>query len=159
MSLTLPPTAVGPRPEARPEVEGAGAALEWSFNPWRQATPRAVLGTVAFVLAAVSIATLRLPPLAAAVLLVVFTSDFLQVVFPSRCRVDEQGVARRLLFWERRPWDRIRVARVGQQGLFVSPSVRPAALASFRGMLLPIPTAAPAALVNELRRRLTLHGL
>ena len=162
MSAVLPTPGVTPRPDGAPDGAAAetGAPLEWTFNPWRQSLSRAVLGASALLGILALMPLLGLPPLAAAALIAVFASEFSQVIFPARCRVDDQGVARRLaFFWERRPWDRIRKARVGRQGLFVSSHLRPAVLVSFGGMMLPFSPAAPPTLVGELRLRLAQHGL
>jgi len=162
MSAAITPPAAAPRPDAATQGmdAGAGAALEWTFNPWRQNLPNALLGTLTALGIMVLITGLGLPPLAAGALALVFLGAVQPALVPARCRVDEEGVARRLAFgWERRPWSCIRRARVGRNGLFVSPLRHSSVLASFRGLWLPVPPAAPPTLVAELRLRLAQHGL
>ena len=97
MSAVLLPPAAGLRPEAAPQgtEAGAGAALEWTFNPWRQNLPIALLGALAMLGIMVLIASLGLPPLAAGALALVFLGTVQPALFPAHCRVDEEGVALR----------------------------------------------------------------
>jgi hypothetical protein len=153
-----PASAVGAGPA--PDANAAGAALEWTFNPWRQSLPQAAFGALAVVVAMTGVARLGLPPLATVALAIAFLGTVQPALLPARCRVDEEGVARRIgVRWDRRPWSTIRVARFGRRGLFVSPLAHSTLLASFRGLWLPVPPAAKAALEDELRRRLAQHGL
>jgi hypothetical protein len=106
------------------------------------------------------IASFGLPLLAAMAMALAVLATVHSAILPTQCRVDGEGVARRLAFaWERRPWAGIRRAVLRRQGLFVSPRLRLGVLASFQGMWLPLPTAAAQELEDELRRRLALHGL
>jgi hypothetical protein len=80
---------------------------------------------------------------------------------PIECRVDGNGVARRVLFaWDRRTWPEIRRARVSVTGLFVSPLARRSRLDRFRGLFLPVPhrAARAAPLLEALRQELGRHG-
>jgi len=151
MSVTLPAVAPGP---------GAATALEWSFNPWRQDIRRALVGVIATAAVTGLIAGLGLPPLATAALALVFLATVHSAFLPTRCRVDEEGVARRLAFaWERRPWGAFRRAVLGPRGLFLSSRLHPGPLESFRGLWLPIPPDAAPTLPGELRDHLARHGL
>jgi hypothetical protein len=135
-------------------------ALEWTFNPWRQDLRRAAVGAVTTAAAAILLAGAGLPAFAVAALALAFLATVHQAIFPTRCRVDGEGVARRLgLGWERRPWESIRSATLGRGGLFVSPGMGREVLATFRGLWLPLPSSEAEALVGELRRRLAARGL
>ena len=103
MSAALPP-------------EGAEAPLEWTFNPWRQDVRNAAVGTVLAIAVLGLIAGFGLPPLAIAVMAAIFLATVHPAILPTRCRVDGEGVARRLAFvWSRRPWNGIRRARLGRE--------------------------------------------
>ena len=81
---------------------------------------------------------------------------------PTQCRVDAEGVGRRVLFaWDRRAWREIRRARVGVRGLFVSPFAQRTRLDRFRGLFLPVPrrSAGATQLLAALRQELVRHGL
>ena len=138
----------------------AEAALQWTFNPWRQDLRNALVGAIAAAAVTTLVAGLGLPPLAIAALALVFLAAVHPAFLPTRCRVDDEGVARRFAFgWERRRWEAIHRASLGRRGLFVSPGLRPGPLESFRGLWLPIPPTAAPALLDELRGRLKQHGL
>ncbi len=163
-----PPADAAARSDAPMRLEDGAAGveavaetvLEWSFNPWRQNLRNAMVGAIATAMITALIAGLGLPPLAVAALALVFLASVHSAILPTHCRVDNEGVARRLAFgWERRPWGLIRRASLGRKGLFVSPRFHPGPLDSFRGLWLPVPPPAGAALVDELRRRLAQHGL
>ena len=163
MSAALPPPAAAtlvPENTAAAGVAEAEAALEWTFNPWRQDLGKALVGALMTVAIAGLIASLGLPLFAAVALTLAVLATVHASFLPIRCRVDEMGVARRLAFgWERRPWGGIRKAWLGRRGLFVSPRLREGVLASFQGLWLPVSQAEAPALMDELRRRLVLHGL
>jgi hypothetical protein len=140
--------------------QDAASPLEWTFNPWRQDLGSALVGVIAATAIVGLIASLRLPPLAGVALALGFFAAIHGAFLPTRCRVDDDGVARRMAFaWERRPWTAIRRAALGRRGLFVSPRLRPGPLESFRGLWLPIPAADAQDLRGELRGRLALRGL
>jgi hypothetical protein len=142
-----------------PPPPGGDQPLEWTFNPWRQDYRTAIVGAVVTVAVAVLIAGFELPPLAVAVLTLVFLASLHAAFLPTRCRVDDEGVARRLAFvWSQRPWSGIRRARLGRHGLYVSTQRHPGALTPFRSLWLPVPQAAAPLLLDELRRRLAQHG-
>ncbi len=147
-------TAAAPVPPA-----GGAPPLLWSHQPWRDEPWRAASGLVAGValaLLAVRMAPAPLAGWALAVALLLVTGP---AYLPTACRVDEAGVARRVgLGWERRPWDRIRRARLGRAGLYVSTLARGGPLEPFRGLLLPLPRRADPALVAALRAALETHG-
>jgi hypothetical protein len=156
--------ASGADPESRPaEVEAfshSEEALEWTFNPWRQDLRNASVSALVAAAVVLVIARLGLPPLAVVALALVFLGAVHSAFLPTRCRVDAEGVARRLGFgWERRPWSVVRRAVLVPRGLFVSPRTRPGPLESFRGLWLPLPAGAAPALLGGLRARLVRRGL
>jgi hypothetical protein len=162
MTTALPGARAGrDRAGAIPDqVAAPDPPLEWTFNPWRQDLRNALVAALTATAATAVVAGFQLPPLALAALAIAFLSALHPAFLPTRCRVDADGVARRLAFvWERRAWPGIRRATVGPRGLFVSPRLRPSALDTFRGLWLPVPPETAAALVAELRRRLAAHGL
>jgi hypothetical protein len=145
---------------AGPPPAGAAAPLEWTFNPWRQDRRIAVVAAIVVLVVAILIAGFELPPLAVFGLTLVFLASIHPAILPTRCRVDEAGVARRMAFvWERRPWSAIRRACLARHGLYVSTLSHQSALSPFRSMWLPVPRTEPPALLEELRRRLAGHGL
>lgn len=140
-------------------LPGTDPPLEWTFNPWRQDYRAALVGAVVAVAVAVLVAGFRLPPLAVAALTLVFLTSIHAAFLPTRCRVDEEGVARRLTFvWSRRAWSGIRSAHLDRQGLFVSAQRHRGALTPFQSLWLPVPRATAPRLLEELRQRLAQHG-
>jgi hypothetical protein len=145
---------------AGPPPKGAAAPLEWTFNPWRQDHRIAVVGAIVAGAVAILIAGFELPPLAVFGLTLAFLASIHSAILPTRCRVDEEGVARRLAFvWERRPWGAIRRACLERHGLYVSTLSHRSALTPFRSLWLPVPRTGAPTLLEELRRRLADHGL
>lgn len=146
-----------------PGSADAPAAVEWTTNPWREAPVRAasaaIGGLLLWLLAAWLLPGERLlATLMGVAVLVVLAPG----MAPTRCRVDEDGVARRVLFaWERRAWPAILRARVGVHGLFVSPFAQRSRLDRFRGLFLPVPrrAAGSASLLEALRREVGRRGL
>jgi len=145
------------------ERAGSAAAVEWTVSPWREDPARAVFAVIAalllWLLAAWLLAEERLLStlMGLAVLLVLAPG-----MTPTQCRVDGDGVARRVLFaWDRRAWPEIRRARVGVAGLFVSPFARRSRLDRFRGLFLPVPRreTGTAPLLEALRQEVARHGL
>jgi hypothetical protein len=157
-NLGAPPAADA----ASGAITTAREAIEWEVNPWRQDPRRALLTLLSVVVLWVLLIPLRLSPLMTAVLGIMIAAYFQPGMGMVRCRVDEQGVARRRLWaWERRDWPAIRRARIGAWGLFVSPYASPHRLDGFRGLFLPLPQDPPERrrLEGELRQRMTEHGL
>jgi hypothetical protein len=146
---------------------GAGQAprpsLEWTVNPWRENWRRALLGVLFTILIGGVFLRASVMTLTAVALWLVFMFTLSPAFWVLRCRVDESGVARRLLFvWDRRPWSRIGRARLYASGLWVSPAGTPGWLETFRGLWLPLRGGAStetARLRAELVRRLGEHGL
>ena len=137
--------------------------VEWTINPWREDPARAAFVVIAALLLWLLAAWLLpgerlLSTLMGLAVLVVLAPG----MTPTQCRVDGNGVARRVLFaWDRRAWPEIRRARVSVGGLFVSPVARRSRLERFRGLFLPVPrrAAGAALLLDAVRQELGRHGL
>ena len=145
-------------------VRGAGGdAVEWTVSPWRDDPVRAGLAAVAALLLGLLAAWLLSGErLAGAMTGLAVLVALAPGMTPTQCRVDGDGVARRVLFaWDRRAWPEIRRARLDAGGLFVSPFARRHRLDRFRGLYLPVPRREPGAapLLETLRRDLGRHGL
>jgi hypothetical protein len=132
----------------RPEGEtGAAAAdttgaapVEWRFDPWRERPRAAALGVGASLGMAALVLAMGEHPLITAVLALVGAAALSPVFTPARCRLDDDGAARRGPWgWERRAWAEIRRALLGPGGLMVSPFARPSWLDPYRGLVLPLP--------------------
>jgi hypothetical protein len=137
--------------------------LEWTVSPWRENRAGAALAVGAALLLWLLAAWL-LPGERAlsSVLGLAVLGALAPGMSPTQCRVDDAGVARRLLFaWDRRAWPQIRRARVEAAGLFVSPFSHPRRLDRFRGLFLPLPRRAAegALLLQAVRREVARHGL
>jgi hypothetical protein len=144
------------------DVAAAEAPLDWTVNPWRERARTAVAAAVSAIAMAAFVATARLPVLVALALAAAAVTLLAPGFATTRCRVDDRGVARRLggLWWDRRPWDRIRLAQWAHSGLLVSPERRPGTWAALRGLFLPLPASDRSReLRDELRRRMDRHGL
>jgi len=142
---------------------GSPEPVRWTVSPWREDPVRAALAVLAalvlWVLAAWLLPGQRL---LANLLGLAMLAVLAPGMAPTECRVDGQGVARRvLLVWERRAWPDIRRARIGATGLFVSPFSARSGLDRFRGLFLPVPRREPAAadLSERLRAEVARHGL
>jgi hypothetical protein len=137
--------------------------VEWTISPWREDPARAAFVVIAALLLWLLAAWLLpeerlLSTLMGLAGLVVLAPG----MTPTQCRVDGNGVARRVLFaWDRRAWSEILRASVGAHGLFVSPFARRSRLDRFRGLFLPVPhrSADPATLLEALRLEVGRHGL
>jgi hypothetical protein len=148
------------RPAGLDEPGLTPVPLEWSFNPWRDRPGRAVTAAAVAVLLCGAILGLREPLLLETVLCVAVVATLSPVLSPANLRVDEQGVSRRGPFGlERRPWSEVRRAVSGPPGVLLSPYPRPHWLDPYRGLWLPLPRRDGEALLAELRRHLSHHGL
>jgi len=149
--------ADGPAP---PGGGNSDPPLEWSFNPWREHPGRASAGALAIVLVLAILLEWRLVALAQIALAIAVGLALGPALMAARCRVDEAGVARRVLVgWDRRSWTDIRRAVVLREGLLVSRRTKPGARVDFGGLWLPVPHAEGERLLPELRRRVAQHGL
>jgi hypothetical protein len=157
----LPSEAAAARaPAGQAPPADAAAALEWTYQPWRERPGRAALAAVAAFGFCVLILRLGLQPLTAALLCIVTVSVIAPTFVPARCRVDAAGVAvRGPAGWTRRAWADIRRARSGPHGLLVSPFSRRHWLDPYRSLFLPFPAAQSAALGRAGNARLAGHDL
>ena len=130
----------------------------WISHPARRQPGQvALVSSVVMLTAWTVLVTLGSPYLAlvAAALLVLAVAPFL---FPTRHRLDDDGVEVRRLGGRRyRPWPELRRAEIGRGGALLSPFARPSRLDRYRGLVLSfdgLDGDARAAVVAELRRRL-----
>ena len=136
------------------------APLEWSWNPWRE-RPRRATVALAFTLGVwLLLAALGKAPLLATLLGLAVGGTLSPFLVAQRCRIDAERVAVRGAFgWERRAWTPIRRARLGADGVLVSPFARRRRLDAFRALFLPVPAAGRERLLGSLRRHLERHEL
>ena len=151
----------GSPPAIQPDQQADGPpALEWSVDPWREAPLRAGTGFIAAIALALLAVRMAPAPLAGWGLAVALLALLGPAYLPVRCRVDGEGLARRLGWgWERRSWRDIRLARLTTHGLYVSTLAHGGALEPFRGLLLPLPKAATATLHSALASTIESHGV
>jgi hypothetical protein len=136
------------------------AALEWSFNPWRDRPVATGVGALLALAVCLVVATLGEPLLVRLALGLAVVGAVSPALAPARCRVDDQGVQRQgPLGTARRPWEAVRRAAARPAGLLVSPYSRPHWLDPYRAMVLPIPSQGRDTLLAELASRLRDHGL
>jgi hypothetical protein len=154
------PEAPSSPSNAEPAESDSGPPLEWRFNPWRERPLTSALASL-FTLGSIGLlAVLGVKPLGYAALGAALAFSLGPLLLPSRCRVDDEGVAhRRVLGWERRRWSDIRRAVRVRGGLLLSPFEHPQRLDSFRALLLPMPRHDRGALNARLAPRLARHGL
>jgi hypothetical protein len=135
-------------------------AVQWSFNPWREAPARAAATAVVALALCFVILAWREAMVLSAALCVAAVAALSPALTPLECRVDEDGIARRgPLGWERRRWSDIRRAVLGRRGLLVSPYTSPHWLDETRGLRLPLPAATGATLSPAIATMLRRHGL
>ena len=136
------------------------AAVEWSFNPWRDHTGRAVaaaafaLGGCALVLSFGESFVLSLG------LCIVIVAAFAPLLAPAECRVDEEGASRRgPLGRDLRRWEDVRRGVEVSAGFLLSPYARPHWLDPYRALLLPVPVRLRDHVAGAVREHLRGHGL
>ncbi len=131
------------------------AAVEWTWQPWRDRPGRAALAVVAAFGLCVLVLRLTLAPLTALLLSIVVVSALASSFLPARCRVDAEGVALRGGGgWSSRRWTDIRRARVGRRGLFVSPFSSRRWMDAWRALFLPFPADRADDLIRVVQRYL-----
>lgn len=136
-----------------------GLALEWSFDPWRDAR-RTTLFALATVVAGVALVVWLVEPgLVRIALAVAVAASFTDAFLPVSCRLADDGIERRTpLGAQHRGWDDVRRAGIGARGMVLSPFLRRTWLESFRALFLPFPPG-DAALPERARELLRAHGL
>jgi len=136
------------------------AALEWSYNPWRDRPGRASVALVAAIACCMVATSLGLPVVPTLILCVVCVATLAAGFVPVRCRLDDSGVARRSgWFAEHRAWDQLRRAVRRTDGVWLSPYRSHHWLDAYRALYLPIPTGTGAPAREALNRILEHHGL
>ena len=137
-----------------------GAALEWSYNPWRDRPGQAWGGLAALLACGGVVLALRLPAGVAIGLWVALAASFGQAFLPARYRIDDQGVTSgRGIFATRRAWTDIQRARRSREGVLLSPFSRRHWLDPYRALFLALPPAQGERLRGALDEWLRPHGL
>jgi len=146
-----------------PTVDSAEpSTLAWHVNPWREHPRGARLATACWCAGGMLLAALHVPMVTFLALFAAWTLSLGPALFPTECRLDGRGLGvRTLIGWRRLEWRDVRRARVGNAGLFASPFLAPSWRERFRAMRLDVPRDAQdrTALLDQLRERLTAHGL
>lgn len=136
------------------------AALEWTYNPWRERPGRASATLVAALACCALATSFGLPALVALVMCVASLATFAVGFVPVRCRLDQEGVTRRAGWLaERRPWKDLQRAVRLPDAVLLSPFRRRHWLDAYRGLLLPLPARPEDGLADDVNRRLVEHGL
>lgn len=150
----VPVTSPVPPPDAAP------AAVEWTWNPWRERPGRAAIALLFTIFVFALVTVLVSSAVLAALLALAAAGTLAPLLVPSQCRVDDAGVALRSAFgWERRAWSDLRRARPGRDAIVMSPFTRPRRLDAFRAMVLPVPAARREALHAAVRSHCERHEL
>lgn len=131
------------------------AALTWRYDPWREA-PRRALASVLVTLAACALITAARPGLLVALgLCVMVAAAFAPAFVPAECRADASGVAvRGPLGWRRRAWSDLRRLEALPSAVLLSPYVTRHVLDAQRAIVLPLPAADRANVLDRLRQAL-----
>lgn len=156
MTGTLAMTATAD--EAR--AAGLDTAIEWTYQPWRE-RPLSAAAALIFAVTACALVQLASGSLTLAVVLAIaFAAQLAPAWFPTRVRVDRDGVAARGAFgWERRAWNAIGRIDRGGAALVVSPYKSARRLERFRALALPVPRRDRAALLARLEPELRARDL
>jgi hypothetical protein len=134
--------------------------VAWSFDPWHESPRRAAAGLVAALACAVLPVFAGLPAVATAALAVCGFGVFHDRLLPVRCRVDAEGIERRVgPLAERRRWDDVRRVRWDAGAVWLSPFRSGSRLGVFRALELPLPREGRGPLCAALRDALGRHGL
>jgi hypothetical protein len=158
-ALGLPPGALAPGAAPEEHADG-GAALDWTFNPWRERPGAAALAAVAALGMCLAITRMGESAVLTVALCLAAVGALAPLIVPTRCRVDPQGVARLgPTGWRRRSWSEISRGTLGPTGLLVSPYARRHWLDATRGLFLPLPARARETLIARIQPRLLRHGL
>jgi hypothetical protein len=134
--------------------------LEWSYNPWRERGTRSAVAALALLAICLMLSRLGESAVLTLSLCLAAAGALAPLLTPSRCRMDDEGIAcRGALGWERRRWAELRRASVTAGGVLCSPYAAAHWLDSHRGLFLPVPREQRTALLAEIRPRLARHGL
>jgi hypothetical protein len=137
-----------------------GAALEWSFNPWRDRPGRAWGGLAALLGCCALVVAMGMPAGVAIGLSIALGASFGPAFLPARFRVDDQGITSgRGPFSVRRPWSAVHRALRSREGILLSPFGRRHWLDAYRAWFLPLPPAEAERLRGALDDVLGRHGL
>jgi len=136
------------------------AALEWSYNPWRERPGRSLGALVAVLGCCALVSSLGLPAGVAIALSAGIGASFGPAILPWSYRVDESGVTLgRGVLSQRRGWTEIRRAVRSPEGVLLSPFERRHWLEAYRAFFLPLPSRASSRLAEDVEHILAQHGL
>jgi hypothetical protein len=154
------PTEAGPTPRVADALDAAPEADEWTVNPWRERARESWVAAIAALALCTAVARFHAGAVLTLALSLAAVGALAPLLSPSRCRVDDDGVARRGPFgWQRRHWSELRRATVGARAVLLSPYATAHWLDTYRGLVLPLPRDGRAELVESLRRHLDRRGL
>jgi hypothetical protein len=141
-------------------ADDAGTSFEWTYNPWREHPWLAAVGAALALGLGALVGSFGESPVLSIGLAGAGVAALAPRFAPTRCRVGSDGVARRgPLGWSRRRWVDIRRARLGREGMLVSPYPRAHFLEPYRALFLPLPGDRREALGAALRSELHARGL
>jgi len=154
---------VAPRdaqPAPRVADDATSDAIEWTVNPWRERARESWVAAIAALALCTAVARFQAGAVLTLALSLAAVGALAPLLSPSRCRVDDDGVARRGPFgWQRRQWSELRRATVGARAVLLSPYATAHWLDTYRGLVLPLPRDGRAEIVETLRRHLDRRGL
>jgi len=153
-----PSARVSGGPGAEPPAPAAPgpAAVEWSFDPWRERPAAAGIAAAAVLVFWLAIAWMRFPLLIAVALGAMAAAPLLPAIVPANCRVSATGASHRgLIVTARRAWRDVRRIDDVPVGVLLSPRARRDWLDATRALTLPMPAPRRAELRDVVR---TLWG-
>ena len=148
----------GAEPPA-PAVAPGPAAVEWSFDPWRERPGAAGVAAAAVLGFWLAIVWMRFPLLIAVALGAMAAAPLLPAIVPAACRVSATGASRRgLIVTAHRAWRDVRRIDDVPVGVLLSPRARRDWLDATRGLTLPMPAPRRAELRGVVRGLWGAHG-
>ncbi|HXS82958.1 MAG TPA: hypothetical protein VN896_09580 [Methylomirabilota bacterium] len=147
---------------AEPPARAAGpgpAAVEWSFDPWREHPRAAGVASAAVLVFWLAIVWMRFPLVIAVALGAMAAAPLLPAIVPAACRVSAAGAWRRgLIVTAHRTWPQVRRIDDVPVGLLLSPRARRDWLDATRALTLPMPAPRRAELRGLVRGLWGAHG-
>ena len=136
------------------------AAIQWSYNPWRERPARAWAAVLWLALGFVLLAGLGLQCGVRLGLSLALAASLGTALLPGRYRLDPTGVTLGVgPFARHRPWDDVRRAVRSSEGVLLSPFTTRRWLDAYRAVFLPLPRRSQPDLAERVARQLVDHGL
>jgi hypothetical protein len=140
-------------------AEPGPAAVQWTFDPWRERPMAAGVAALAVLVFWLAIAWLRFPLVFAVALGAMAAAPLLPAFVPAACQVSAAGASRRgLIVTVRRAWRDVRRIDDVPVGLLLSPFSRRGWRDSTRALTLPMPGPRRAELRGLVRGLWGAHG-